>query len=879
VFDCDKSRTPRILFDHAGITDARSQTEWQKHLAIQEAPQWETGDDNQSLVYTCQKCPSPVVEKAIHQIVGWVNDEIAKVRAASLSTPHHESRPTLNLPSQARVEIKARAGSYLYHDMEFRLDRDAVVELLMGESLYGGPELALRELVQNALDAVHLRDQRSKLAKALNAAGGTEKPRQPHQAWDGQQAEVTVTWGEENGRRFVRVQDSGVGMTVGTMRRFLTQIGKSYYKSDDFRAEQELMRRNGILCTAISQFGIGFLSVFMLADEVTIYTRPVGVSPEQEQPPADLDLQETARFPFRAEIHGPHGLLAFYPDRTATLPGTTVTLWLKDNFVLPDWDRDVLIARLRQEFYKLDLSKEVDATLNLQRESLSASQQLLDPGFEIGRFIVWPLYPVKLAADATGSPLVLNDTFHHRELLPLDPDALKAKALEWGHNIQEIDQTDWRVCDWRDEHSTTSGIEGTGSRIRLVGPQPGTTPEISTPQAWTALSEYLPSGQPRLLLGSFTEPQLPKPLTRYQCLVNGVRIVPGYVPSDSKRDCQLPAVIKQLPILPGAGGWVWIDLRGAAMPRLRADRSAPIATQPEPPDWNGLLQRWNAARPDFAPVWLMSQTLCSQHLHAEPSSGVRRIGLGEVAPEMIGALSQAEASVVYGIYTELPHDLRGVVSNARVGALALALALALDRDRTESGWRGVLLASGILSHLASEAFGSPLSECLPATGLAGLPGSLTDLSLTGPLHVHAAAEAVAPPKWLAAYDVAFPCTVFLLSSLRQTFPDWTVQKLRRLYMLPLLYGQEPSQYWRQRLSEDRPFDSLLLFLPNPDHWEWLFADHPLEEWEQGSASALWDLKTGKVLYADGIHTRASICIKGVGKTLDNWLKQEDPLEQ
>jgi hypothetical protein len=67
----------------------------------------------------------------------------------------------------------------------------------MGESLYGGPELALRELVQNALDAVHLRDQRSRLATALNAAGGKEKPRQPHQSWDGQPAEVTVTWGTQ----------------------------------------------------------------------------------------------------------------------------------------------------------------------------------------------------------------------------------------------------------------------------------------------------------------------------------------------------------------------------------------------------------------------------------------------------------------------------------------------------------------------------------------------------------------------------------------------------------------------------------------------------------------------------------------------------------
>ena len=67
---------------------------------------------------------------------------------------------------------------------------------------------------------------------------------------------------------------------------------------------------------------------------------------------------------------------------------------------------------------------------------------------------------------------------------------------------------------------------------------------------------------------------------------------------------------------------------------------------------------------------------------------------------------------------------------------------------------------------------------------------------------------------------------------------------------------------------------MLLLLPNPDHWEWLFADHSREEWNEGSASALWDRKTGKVLYADGIHTATSIRKKGVGQPLDDWLKLE-----
>ena len=37
------------------------------------------------------------------------------------------------------------------------------MNLLMGEALYGDPELCIRELLQNALDAVELRDLRLQL--------------------------------------------------------------------------------------------------------------------------------------------------------------------------------------------------------------------------------------------------------------------------------------------------------------------------------------------------------------------------------------------------------------------------------------------------------------------------------------------------------------------------------------------------------------------------------------------------------------------------------------------------------------------------------------------------------------------------------------------
>ena len=145
--------------------------------------------------------------------------------------------------------------------------------------------------------------------------------------------------------------------------------------------------------------------------------------------------------------------------------------------------------------------------------------------------------------------------------------------------------------------------------------------------------------------------------------------------------------------------------------------------------------------------------------------------------------------------------------------------------------------------------------------------------LTSPVHVAATPHGDSLPDWLDAYDLTFPYTAIPLAELRKRFPEWTTERgFRALCMLPFLFGQEPHERWRGRLQDHRPFDSLLLFLPNPSHWQWRFADHSRDEWAQGSASALWNLKTGEVLYADGIHTTASIQNKGVGKPLDDWLK-------
>jgi hypothetical protein len=183
AMDFDSSRTPSILFRHLGLDtelagrfEEISSQEWKKHLAIT-GIEWPVADG--PLTYRAANCPHPAIEKSVREFVNLIQQE---VRQAASEVRHlgDERRFSIRLPD-VKADIKAArengAPRYTYHDWHFRLDQEEIIRLLMGESLYGEPSLCIRELLQNALDAVELRDLRLQ----LRAKGG-----QPVEPVDGE---------------------------------------------------------------------------------------------------------------------------------------------------------------------------------------------------------------------------------------------------------------------------------------------------------------------------------------------------------------------------------------------------------------------------------------------------------------------------------------------------------------------------------------------------------------------------------------------------------------------------------------------------------------------------------------------------------------------
>lgn len=122
----------------------------------------------------------------------------------------------------------------------FRVDLRGVVEIL-SHHLYSSPKVFVRELLQNARDALTARaglDDRA----ARGGPGGIR---------------VVV----EDGT--IVVEDDGIGLTADEMRDLLATIGASSKRDDLVRVQQDFLGR----------FGIGLLSCFLIADSVDVLSR------------------------------------------------------------------------------------------------------------------------------------------------------------------------------------------------------------------------------------------------------------------------------------------------------------------------------------------------------------------------------------------------------------------------------------------------------------------------------------------------------------------------------------------------------------------------------------------------------------------------------
>jgi hypothetical protein len=266
-----------------------------------------------ALVLTAQ-CDHPAVEVALRSHVETVNQVLTEVQRAASADP--SLAPLRDVPTHVTTDGLAPtevdgARAYQSAGVRFRLAEDRVQELLMGEQLYGDPALAVRELYQNALDACRYREARTEYLR---------RTRDFDDDWAGRISFAQGT--DEDGRPYLDCVDNGIGMGVRELSEVFAQAGVRLGDLPEFLEEQSEWARLDppVQLFPNSRFGIGVLSYFMLADEITVDTCRLG-----------RDGRPGQRL--RVSIAGPGSLFRIRTLGPGTESGTTIRLHLRPTTV------------------------------------------------------------------------------------------------------------------------------------------------------------------------------------------------------------------------------------------------------------------------------------------------------------------------------------------------------------------------------------------------------------------------------------------------------------------------------------------------------------------------------------------------------------------
>jgi len=199
--------------------------------------------------------------------------------------------------SLLRVKFYPKNINYKGEHHEFRTQISTVISMFMGEELYGKQRVFIRELLQNARDAVLLRKS------IVNREGNNQY--------------VPKVFFEFNSEeRTLICRDNGIGMDYYSIKRYLSDIGRSFYTSEDYKNMLKGVKKEEGN-NPVSRFGIGLLSCFMVAGKVVIRTRMYGKKGKGYK----IDIPSRGAFFFVSE------------DNSIDFVGTEVKLELKPSAI------------------------------------------------------------------------------------------------------------------------------------------------------------------------------------------------------------------------------------------------------------------------------------------------------------------------------------------------------------------------------------------------------------------------------------------------------------------------------------------------------------------------------------------------------------------
>ena len=138
---------------------------------------------------------------------------------------------------------------------KFEAETQKVLDLMI-HSLYSNKDIFIRELVANAADAI----DKVRFEALINTSLAED--------WE-------IRIDVDKDKKILKISDNGIGMTRDEIVKNIGTIAQSGTKAF-LKAIEEQKGDNKDVPELIGQFGVGFYSAFMIADEIEVETRKAG---------------------------------------------------------------------------------------------------------------------------------------------------------------------------------------------------------------------------------------------------------------------------------------------------------------------------------------------------------------------------------------------------------------------------------------------------------------------------------------------------------------------------------------------------------------------------------------------------------------------------
>lgn len=257
ILDFDYTRAPKSLYQYLNLDHAdtfskiSSKVEWRKHLS---SNGFTLSLDRTKLIFSAGP-KHPDVEFSIREFLKIIEAELYKCN--SIKSSFSKRWQNINIPNEIDKD-NIISNDYLFGDFELSLEKEKIFEIFIGENLYQSNSTFIRELLQNAIDTTR---HRVVYERYQNHNLEFETP----------PIEIEY-WKVNNRYSWFKISDQGMGMDLFKIKNFFLKVGNSYYTSLKFEKFIFDLKLKDIDFLPISRFGIGFLSCFMVSDEILVNT-------------------------------------------------------------------------------------------------------------------------------------------------------------------------------------------------------------------------------------------------------------------------------------------------------------------------------------------------------------------------------------------------------------------------------------------------------------------------------------------------------------------------------------------------------------------------------------------------------------------------------